>query len=102
MPVVAITEKNFDEMLGRREETALLEFSAEYCIPCRKVAEIVSGISGERPDLLVGTVDLEEQPELAVRLGVMSIPAVVAMRRGEIVGAIEGLCSKEQVEGLLK
>jgi thioredoxin 1 len=101
MPVQVITMENFDEMTRDRGGPALLDFGAEYCIPCGKLLRIMEEISNERPDVMVGTVDIDEHPELAVRLGVTGIPTVVAMHGGVASGSLTGNPSKEAILALL-
>lgn len=101
MPVHVITEKNYDELVTGSERPVLLEFGAEYCVPCRALAEIMRNFSDERGDIMVGAVDVEDSPSLAAKLGVMSVPAVIALNDGKVIGKLSGRISKEHLSGLI-
>ena len=73
MSVVNINSSNFQEEVVKSEKTVLLDFWASWCGPCRMVAPILDEIASERPDIKVGKINVDEQPELAKEFGVMSI-----------------------------
>jgi len=101
MPIHEITEENYDDMVTRSERPVLLEFGAEYCAPCRVLAPIMRRISDEREDVMVGAVDVEASPSLAVKLGVMSVPTVIALSAGRVTDRLSGRITYGQVMGLL-
>jgi thioredoxin 1 len=65
------------------------------------IAPAVEEIAAERPDVKVGKINIDEQPELAVQFGVMSIPTLVVMKEGRIVNQATGARPKEQILALL-
>ena len=69
-----ITSANFEEMVLNNPKPVLLDFWATWCGPCRMVAPIVEEIAAEREDILVGKVNVDEEPQLALQYGVRSIP----------------------------
>ena len=79
MQVKTVTDKNFDEVL-QHEGTVLLDFWAGWCGPCRMMAPVVEEIANERPDVLVGKVDVDEESALAQIFGVISIPTFVVLK----------------------
>ena len=79
----------------------LLDFWAPWCGPSRMVAPIVEEIARERIDIKVGKVNVDEQPELASRFGVMSIPTLVVMKDGKIVNQAMGARPKNAILGML-
>ena len=79
----------------------LLDFWAAWCGPCRMVSPVVDEIAAQRPDIKVGKVNVDEQPELAGAFGVMSIPTLVVMREGKVVHQAVGARPKEQILALL-
>ena len=100
MSVLSVNQKNI-ESLKRASETVLLDFYADWCGPCRMVSPIVDQIANERPDVLVGKVNVDLDPSLAAEFGVMSIPTLVVLRGGEIVARSVGARPKAQILALL-
>ena len=101
MSHVNITKANFDELVIRSPKTVLLDFWAPWCGPCRMVAPIVEEIAGDREDILVGKVNVDEEMELAVQFGVSSIPTLVVMKDGKAVTQAVGYRPKADIEKLL-
>ena len=79
----------------------LLDFWASWCGPCRMVSPLVDEIAAERPDIAVGKVNVDEQPELAGKFGVASIPTLVVLRGGRIVKQSVGAMPKARILALL-
>ncbi|MGN1346672.1 MAG: thioredoxin, partial [Eubacteriales bacterium] len=84
MAVIEITSENYTAEVLESEKTVLLDFWAPWCGPCRMLSPIVDEIAEERDDLKVGKVNVDEQHELAVQFGVMSIPTLVILEKGEV------------------
>ena len=101
MSVQTITKENFDETVLRSDKPVLLDFWAEWCGPCRMVSPIVDEIAEERDDIVVGKVNVDEQGELAVRFGVMSIPTLLVFKGGELVQTSVGVQPKDEILALL-
>ena len=101
MSVIAVNQDNF-ETVKSSEKTVLLDFYADWCGPCRMVSPIVDEIAEERDDLLVGKVNVDNEPELAEQFGVFSIPTLVVMKNGEIVNQSTGARPKNQILDMLK
>lgn len=101
MSVMNISKANFTEEVARFDKPVLLDFWAPWCGPCRMVAPIMEEIAAERPDVKVGKVNIDEQPELAGQFGVMSIPTLVVMKNGRVVNQAVGARPKSQILALL-
>ena len=101
MSVYTITTENFDELVLQAEEPVLVDFWAEWCGPCRMVSPLVDEIAEERDDVLVGKINVDEQGELAMRFGVMSIPTLLVFKGGEIVNKAVGARPKAELLQLL-
>ena len=101
MSVQTITKENFDETVLQSDKPVLVDFWAEWCGPCRMVSPIVDEIADERDDIVVGKVNVDEQGELAVRFGVMSIPTLLVFKGGELVQTAVGARPKEEILALL-
>lgn len=101
MSVKKINTANFEAEILNAGGTALIDFYADWCGPCRMVAPIVAEISEERADVTVGKIDVDESPELAARYGVSSIPTVIAFENGRETGRIIGYRPKQDILNLL-
>ena len=101
MAIVHLTEENFDAVTG--EGKSLVDFWATWCGPCRMQAPILEQLDGELGGgVKVCKVDIDEQPELARRFGVMSIPTLVAIKDGEVSNMRVGVQSLENLMQMVK
>ena len=101
MEILHITQANFDELVLKSEKPVLLDFWAPWCGPCRMVAPIVEEIAAEREDILVGKVNVDEEMELAVKFGIISIPTLSVMKNGEVANKAVGYMPKTEILKLL-
>ncbi|MBP3538457.1 MAG: thioredoxin [Oscillospiraceae bacterium] len=101
MSVITITNENFENQVIKAEKPVLLDFWASWCGPCRMVSPIVDEIANERADIVVGKVNVDEQPNLAAKFGVMSIPTLVVLKDGKIVNQAVGARPKAQILAML-
>ena len=102
MSVININSRNFEQEVVSSEKPVLLDFWAPWCGPCRMVSPIVDEIANEHPELKVGKVNVDEEPVLAARFGVMSIPALFVMKEGKVVNQALGARPKQQILDLIK
>ena len=101
MSAVNLDKNNFQREVMNSDKPVLLDFWAPWCGPCRMVVPIVEEIAAERPDIKVGKINVDEQPELAGQFGVMSIPTLVVMKDGEIVNQAMGARPKHAILAML-
>ncbi|MBE6783213.1 MAG: thioredoxin [Ruminococcaceae bacterium] len=101
MSVLNVNTKNFNEVLNS-DKKVLLDFFATWCGPCRMMSPLIDKIAEENPDILVGKVNVDEEPELAAMFAVSSIPVLVVMKDGQIVDQSVGAIPKQQIENLLQ
>ena len=101
MSVIHIDRNNSQSEVLDSDRPVLLDFWAPWCTPCRMVGPILDEIAGERSDIKVAKVNVDEQPELAGQFGVMSIPTLVVVKEGRIVQQAMGARPKAQILSML-
>ena len=102
MSAKIIQKNNFQQEVLQSDKPVLLDFWAPWCGPCRMVVPIVEQIAAERPDIVVGKVNVDEETELAAQFGVMSIPTLVVLKNGKVVNQSVGAKPKEAILAMLK
>ena len=101
MSAININENNFHSEVINSEKKVLLDFWAPWCGPCRMVVPIVEEIAEERSDIKVVKINVDENPELASRFGVMSIPTLMVMENGQVLKKAMGARPKQAILGML-
>lgn len=102
MSVITITNDNFESEVMKSEKNVLLDFWASWCGPCRMVSPIVDEIAEENPDIKVGKINVDEQPELAGAFQIQSIPTLVAIKNGIIADIASGARDKKSILAMVK
>ncbi|MCX6812823.1 MAG: thioredoxin [Candidatus Berkelbacteria bacterium] len=94
-----MSPEKFEEHINR-DKIILVDFHADWCGPCKMMEPIVEEISKEKKvDVL--KIDIEENPEIAGKYNVMSIPTFLLFKSGSIVGHLVGAVSKENLDGAI-
>ena len=96
MNVLHITKENFEAEVLKSDKPVLLDFFAAWCGPCKMIAPILDEIAQEREDIKVCKVNVDEEPELAARYQVVSIPTLFVIENGEIKNQALGARPKPQ------
>lgn len=98
--VKKVDQSQFDEV--RKSKAAVVDFSATWCGPCQMLAPILDELSGEVDSVDFYNVDVDENPDLAREFRIMNIPAVVALKDGQIVGQQIGFVPKEDLKNFVE
>ena len=103
MSVHIWNDKNFEEEVFKAEGTVLVDFYADWCGPCKMMAPVIEEIANAetRADIKVGKVNVDENPNLAQKFGIMSIPTLIILKNGEITKTFIGITSKEEIKASL-
>ena len=101
MSVIHIDKNNFQQEVALSDKPVLLDFWASWCNPCRMLSPVLDEVAAERPDIKVCKINIDEQPELASRFQIMSIPTLMVVKDGQIVNQSMGARPKNQILKML-
>lgn len=99
--LLTITKENFESEVLQANKPVLVDFWAAWCGPCRALSPVVDEIASEREDVVVGKINVDEQPELAQQFGVMSIPTLIVFKNGQAAEKSVGVVPKENILAML-
>ncbi|MBP5495091.1 MAG: thioredoxin [Lachnospiraceae bacterium] len=100
MATVIVTESNLEEIKAS-DKTVLLDFYADWCVPCKRLGPVLEDISEENPDIIVGKINVEDEPDIAEEFGIMSVPTLIVLKYGDEVDKAVGFRTKAQILDLL-
>lgn len=95
---VELTDSNFEDEVIKSDSPVLVDFWAEWCGPCRVIGPVVEELAGEyEGKVKVGKVDVDSNPEVSIKYGIRSIPALLIFKNGEVVDQIIGSVPKSHL-----
>lgn len=101
MSAISVNKNNLGQEVLNSDKPVLMDFWAPWCGPCRMVVPLVEEIAKERSDIKVVKINVDEEQELAMQFGVMSIPTLVVMKNGKVVNQVTGARPKAQILAML-
>ena len=103
MAEITLSESNWEEEVIKSNIPVIVDFWAEWCMPCRMVSPIVEKISNEYEERIkVGKLNVDENPSIATRYRIMAIPAVLFFKNGDLVDQVVGAVPKRVLEEKVK
>ena len=101
MAEIVLTEQNFEQEVLKSDIPVLVDFWATWCGPCRMLAPTIAKIAEEQEGKIkVGKIDVDEEPELAAKYGIASIPTLIVFKNGEVAKTSIGVVPKAAIEAL--
>lgn len=95
---VAVTDATFEQDVVKSDTPVLVDFWAEWCQPCKRLSPIVDEVAEEQGSRLkVAKLDVDANPDSAMRFGVMSIPTLILFKNGQPIERLVGVMSKDQL-----
>ncbi len=102
MSVLHVKNSDFEEKILKSDKPVLVDFFATWCGPCRMLAPVLEEIASEHPEYVIAKVNVDEEPELARKYNIMSIPALFVIRDGDVTDKAVGYKPKEELLSLLE
>lgn len=102
MAVINVNKHTFENEIQGSNTPVLVDFWAPWCGPCRMLSPVLDELAGElRGQVKILKVNVDEEPELASKFGVMSIPTVIAFKQGKATNKVVGFRSKEDFKNMI-
>lgn len=102
MEVIKLTKENFEQEVKKSDKPVLVDFFADWCGPCQMQGPIIEKVASENDSFKVGKVNVDEEQELAMEYGVMSIPTLMVVKNGEITYKQSGVLQENAILDLMK
>lgn len=102
MAVLHITAENFEQEVLKADKPVLLDFWADWCGPCKMLMPIIEDVASEVADAKICKINVDEEPDLASKYKIMSIPTLMVVKNGEVVKTEVGVQSKSKIKEMLE
>ena len=99
--IVKIVQNNYDEYVANNNNLVILDFGATNCAPCKILNNVLEEIEKENENITIGKINIEDNPDLAIKFGIMSVPAMVIIKNNNIIEKINGLKDKDYIEKIV-
>jgi thioredoxin 1 len=100
--IIEVNDTNFQAEVIESDTPVLVDFWAPWCGPCRMVAPVLQEMAGERDDLRIVKLNVDDNQQTAATYGIMAIPTMLLFRNGELAHRIQGALPKKRLEAELE
>ena len=102
MSILNVTSENYESEVLKSDKKVLIDFYADWCGPCKMMSPVIDEIAEEMKETIkVGKINVDENQDLAMEYGVMSIPTIVVLKNGEVQKTFVGVTDKEEIKNAL-
>lgn len=101
MSIIILSKENYEKEVIKSKQPVLIDFYADWCGACKTMAPIIDEIAKEKSNIKVCKANIDNEQELAVQFGVMSIPTIVLIKNAQVYNTSIGVTSKEKVLEML-
>ena len=101
MAIIYVNNDNFSEEVLESDKTVIVDFFANWCGPCQMIAPVLEEIAEEDANIDIAKIDVDQSPELAIKYGINSIPALLVFKNGELTNTSIGYKSKAEILSIL-
>lgn len=99
--VVEITDDNFEQNVLQSDKLVVVDFWAEWCGPCRMVGPILEELAAENTNVVIGKMNVDENPEIPTQMGIRNIPTLLFFKGGKVVNKFVGATSKSEYQKII-
>lgn len=99
--IIEITDDNFEQIVLQSDKLVVVDFWAEWCGPCRMVGPILEELANENPDVTIGKMNVDENPEVPTQIGIRNIPTLLFFKGGKVVNKFVGATSKSEYQKII-
>lgn len=101
MAEITITQENFENVVLKSDKPVLIDFWASWCGPCKMLAPTIAKIAAEHDEIVVGKVNVDDEPTLARKFGIMSIPTLILFKNGQPIKKSVGVVPESSIVAML-
>jgi len=99
--IIEITDDNFEQNVLQSDKLVVVDFWAEWCGPCRMVGPILEELAAENTNVVIGKMNVDENPEVPTQIGIRNIPTLLFYKGGKIVNKFVGATSKSEYQKII-
>jgi len=99
--IIEITDDNFEQNVLQSDKLVVVDFWAEWCGPCRMVGPILEELAAENTNVVIGKMNVDENPEVPTQMGIRNIPTLLFYKGGKIVNKFVGATSKSEYQKII-